>query len=166
MTSSTTAILTVSPKHIGAWGDTHLWRVAASAQLVENSIPYWLVTPTQPAEHKVDGDSVTVETPHAESIAESVLMILAAWFGGSRTEDLLVETHNLTVEQSTRRIAPYWELSDSTQKTLANQLTDQVRLGVTILEQHSLMDDKALDLLQGLGFDVTVFTEASPVHQP
>jgi hypothetical protein len=164
MTSSSTAILTVSPKHVGAWGDTNLWRISGSAQLVENSIPYWLVTPTQPAEHQVNRDSLTIETPHAETVVESILMLLAAWFGGSRAESLLVETHNLTIEDNTRQIAPYWELSESTQATLASQLATQVRLGVTLLDQPSLIDNRALELLRGHGFEVTVFSAALPVH--
>jgi hypothetical protein len=164
MTSSSTAILTVSPKYVGAWGDTNLWRIVGSAQLVENSIPYWLVTPTQPAEHQVNGDSLTVETPQAETVVESILMLLAVWFGGSRSESLLVETHNLTIEDNSRRIAPYWELSESTQAALASQLASQVRLGVTLLEQPSLLDNRALELMRGIGFEVTVFSAALPVQ--
>jgi hypothetical protein len=162
MTSSSTAVLSVSPKHVGAWGDSNLWRIAGYAQLVEHNIPYWLVTQTQPAQNKVKQESVTVETPHTESVVASIIMLLAVWFG-DKTEELLVESHNLTIENEVRGLAPYWELADSTQAIIAKRLASQVRLGLSLLDETSLVNVHVVERLRMLGFDVTVFVSAPTV---
>lgn len=161
MTRSSTALLTVSPKHVGSWNDTHLWRLSGSAQLVEGSTPYWLVTPTLPAQHPVEQDSVTIEQPDKEFVLDSALMVLGAWFGGDRVADYLVETHNLEVRSEVRTIAPYWDFSESTREFIAAEMNQYVRLGVTVLDDLSLVSSEVISGLRSLGFDVTVFVEDS-----
>ena len=162
MTRQTTALLTVGPRTLAPWND-RVWRVAGTAQLVEGSAPYWLVTPTQPAEHEVTTETILVEVPHADAVVWSVLMVVAAWFGGSEVEAVLTEGQNLTVDAVTgaREVAPYWELADTTVTTLASKLSAQVRLGLTLMDDLSLVDDDVVEGLRALGFDVDVFVLGS-----
>mgnify|MGYP007099122287 CR=1 FL=1 len=128
--------------------------------MVEGSTPYWIVTPTLPALHTVSPSEVEVVTPHPEAVVDSVLMFLAAHFGDDDVEAYLVETHNLTVSEGVREIAPYYELADETARFLADHLSQSIRLGVTLLDDLSLVDVSVVERLRGLGFDVDVFAPA------
>ena len=128
---------------------------------MEGSAPYWLVTPTSPAEHPVEQDSVTVEQPDTDFVLDSALMVLGAWFGGDRVADYLVETHNLEVRSNSRSIAPFWDFSTSTRTFIAAELSQYIRLGVTVLDELSLVNGEVIDGLRTLGFDVTVFVDQS-----
>jgi hypothetical protein len=162
MSRVSTALLTVSPRSISPWGDRS-WRVCGSAQLVENSRAYWLVSPTLPAEHAVAPDVVQIEAPEASAVVDSVLMMLAAWFGDEEVEGYLLETHNIDLVDNRREIQKFWELSDSTVQYLAGRLSNSLRLGVTVLEEFSLMNESVIAALRGLGFDVDVFVLESVV---
>lgn len=162
MTRSTTATISVSPKYSGTWADQGLWRIAGQAQLVEGNIPYWIVTPTQPAQYAVEDTTVAVETPDSEVVLESILMWLAVWFGSDVEETWLLESHNITLNEGKRCLAPFWDLADSTKSKLAQGLAQKVKLAVTTFDELSLVNETVIDDLRRLGFEVAVFA-ASPV---
>lgn len=159
MSRQSTALLTVGPRSIAPWGD-RAWRVSGTAQLVEGSTPYWIVTPTLPASHSATPAEVEVVVPHPEAVVASVLMFLAAHFGDEDVEAYLVETHNVTLRDGVREIAPYYELADETVRFLADHLSRTLRLAVTLLDDFSLVDDEVIAELRALGFDVDVFVPA------
>jgi len=66
-----TALLTIGPRFINAWADKG-WKISLSSQLVEGSAPYWIVTPTQPAQHLVTPSEIEVSAPNTESVVESI----------------------------------------------------------------------------------------------
>lgn len=98
--------------------------------------------------------------PHPEAVVASVLMFLAAHFGDDDVEAYLVETHNVSVRDGVREIAPYYELADDTVRFLADHLSRTIRLGVTVLDEFSLVDSEVVAELRGLGFDVDEFAPA------
>lgn len=165
MSKQTTALLTVGPKSIAPWGD-RAWRIALTAQLVSaNSGDYWIVTPTEPANHAVLPSEVSVEMPHRDSLIESILMLLAAHLGDEDVEACLIDTHNIEVTDGVRTIAPYWDISDQrTYQYLTGRLSQLVRLGVTVLDDMSLFSPDVIADLRLSGFDVDVFVPASVVN--
>lgn len=163
MTRQSTALMTVGPKTIAPWGD-RLWRVSATAQLVEGSTPYWIVTPTHPAQHQVISPAVQVDVPYAEAVVESIVLLLAVHFGEEDVVQCLVETHNISVRDDVREIAPHFDISDpATFELLVRRLSGTLRLGFTILDEMSLVDETVVGALRGAGFDVDVFTNVLPV---
>lgn len=100
MSKQTTALLSVGPLTTGHLGDVEPWRVSSQSQLVEGGIPYWLVTLTQPAEHAVGTDVLVVEFPDANSVVASVLMLAATWHGGESVVGYLMDTENVTMDDS------------------------------------------------------------------
>lgn len=165
MSKQTTALLTVGPKSIAPWGD-RAWRIALTAQLVSaNSGDYWIVTPTEPANHAVVPAEVMVEIPQRECLVASIVMLLAAHLGDEDVETSLTETHNIEVVDGIRRIAPYWDVSDlRTFEYLTGRLSELVRLGVTVLDDMSLVNSEAIADLRLLGFDVDVFVPSLVVN--
>jgi hypothetical protein len=165
MSKQTTALLTVGPKSIAPWGD-RAWRIALTAQLVSaNSGDYWIVTPTEPANHVVVPAEVLVEMPHRDSLIESILMLLAAHLGDEDVEACLIDTHNIEVTEGVRTVAPYWDVSDKrTFEYLTVRLSQLVRLGVTVLDEMSLVSPDVIADLRLLGFDVDVFVPALVVN--
>lgn len=160
MTRQSTTVLTVGPSSIAPWGD-RVWRVSGSAQLVEGSTPYWIVTPTLPANHPATPAEIEVAAPLPGSVVDSVLLLLAVHFGDDDVEAFLTETHNISVEEGVRVIAPYWDLSDETVGFLAEHLSATLRLGFTLLDDLCLVDDVVIETLRALGFDVEVFAPIS-----
>ncbi len=161
MTRQTTALLTIGPHRIAPWADRS-WRVSGTAQLVEGSTPYWLVTPTQPAAHTVATDTLVVEVPHCDSVVASVVMLVASWFGGPDVEEVLVSGHNMTLgEEGVRELAPYWDLADTTMALLASKLSNRVRLAFTVMDEYTLVGDSVVEALRSMGFDVDVFVRGS-----
>jgi hypothetical protein len=157
MTRLSTALLTIGPKSIAPWGD-RAWKVTATAQLVEGSTPYWIVTPTKPARHLVLPEEIEVSSPHVDSVVDSILFLLASHFGEESVENNLAETHNIRVgEGGVRELARFFELSDHSRGFLAKQMSQQVRLGLTQLDDLSLMNDAVIERLSLFGFDVEVF---------
>jgi ribosomal protein S8 len=159
MSKQTTALLTVGPRSIAPWGDRQ-WRVAIHAQLVSaNSGDYWLVSPTEPAEHPVKSNVVGVEMPSSESVIESILMLLSAYLGDANVEGYLRETANIELVGRERVIAPYFDVSaPETMMYLAARMSDAVRLGITVLDEMSLVDADVIATLRSWGFDVDVYT--------
>jgi len=157
MSKQTTVSLSVGPLTTGPFGDVQPWRVSSQSQLVEGGIPYWLVTPTQPAEHAVGTDVLVVEFPDANSVVSSVLMLVATWHGGEGVLGYLMDTENVSMNDDVREVAPYWELSDEGVRYLSNKLKDQVKLAFTIMDDMCLVDDGVIGTLRGLGFRVDVF---------
>lgn len=157
MTRVSTALLIIGPKSIPPWADRS-WQVAASAQLVEGSIPYWIVTPTQPAQHPVTPNEIEVTAPHADSVVESILLLLATHFGDEDVAVNLAESHNIELgNDNVRRVAEFYELSDHSRTFIASRLSESVRLGLTQLDDFSLVNDEVVQELRGLGFDVEVY---------
>ena len=146
MSRVTTALLTAGPKSLSPWGD-RAWRVSLVAQLVEgSSAPYWIASPTQPAEHLVSPDSLQVEYPAAECVVESAV------------ETCLVETENVSLKDGVRHIAPYYDVSaPETFGYLTQKLSERVRLSITVLDEFSLVDDEVIRRLRQAGFDVDVY---------
>jgi hypothetical protein len=165
MSKQTTALLTVGPRSIAPWGD-RAWRITLTAQLVSaNSGDYWIVTPTEPANHVVVPSEVLVEVPQQESLIESVIMLLAAHLGDEDVEACLLETHNIDTSVSVRTIPAYWDISDGrTFEYLTGRLSQMVRLGITVLDDMSLVTPDVVGDLRLLGFDVDVFVPALVVN--
>jgi len=157
MTRFSTALLTIGPKSIAPWGD-RAWRVAATAQLVEGSSPYWIITPTQPAQHPVAPSEIGVPSPHSDSLVDSVLFLLATHFGEHDVEENLLESHNIELgDDGLREVAEFYELSDYNRGFLAKRLSERIRLGLTQLDDLSLIGDEVVEQLRRLGFDLEVF---------
>lgn len=161
MSRVSTALLAIGPKSIAPWGD-RAWRVSATAQLVEGTTPYWIVTATQPAQHPVVPAAIEVSSPHSESVVESILFLLASHFGEEPVEENLLETHNIQVSNRRHReLARFYELSDHTKDFVAKRMSQQVRLGFTQLDDLSLVNDEVIQTLRAFGFDVEVFSPQS-----
>ena len=158
MSRISTAMLTVGPKTLAPWGD-RAWRVSLVAQLVEGaSSPYWIVSPTQPAEHAVVPDSISVELPGSGFLIESIVMLLAAHLGDQHVEGYLMDTENIQMVQGSRHIAPYYDVSPaSTFAYLTRRLSDSLRLSITVLDEFSMVDGEVVRGLRNAGFDVDVF---------
>lgn len=157
MSKQTTALLSVGPLTTGPFGDIEPWRVSSQSQLVEGGIPYWLVTPTQPAEHAVGTDVLVLEFLDANSVVESVLMLVATWHGCEGVLGYLMDTENVSMDDEKRSIAPYWELSEEGVRHLSDKLKGQVKLAFTIMDDMCLVDDEVIGALRSLGFHVDVF---------
>lgn len=157
MSRQTEALLTVSSRTSGPWGD-RVWRCALTAQLVVGgSAAYWLVTPTQPANHSVSPAEIIIEVPDDDGMVDAIVMLLSVHLGGEDVEGNLLETHNVSVEDGVRMIAPYWELAPEVGIYLAETMAADVRLGVVMLEQPVMVTEGVLSQLRGMGFDLDVF---------
>jgi hypothetical protein len=157
MSKNTTALLSVGPLTTGPFGDTEQWRVSSQSQLIEGGIPYWLVTPTQPADYAVGTDVLVIEFPDANSVVASVLMLVATWHGGESVLGYSMDTENVTIDDGKRLIAPYWELSDEGVRYLSTKLKNQVKLAFTIMDDMCLVDAEVIGTLRSIGFHVDVF---------
>jgi hypothetical protein len=152
--------MSVSPRSISPWGD-RVWRISATAQLVEGSKPYWIVSPTLPAKHSVVSAEIEVVAPVAEAVVDSILFLLASHFGDERLADHLVESHNLTVTSEGRELAPFYELSETSRRVVAERLANDIRLGFVLLDDLSLVGSEVIASLRGWGFDVDTFVSDS-----
>ena len=150
----------MGPKSIAPWGD-RVWRISSTAQLVEGSSAYWIVTPTQPALHPVSTSVIDVATPHVEAVIDSIIMLLGAHFGEEEVEHLLLESHNITTTETVRDVAPFYELTDDTRRIIGFKLADFLRLGITRLDDFSLLTDEVIMSLRGIGFDIDVYSLSS-----
>lgn len=158
MTRTTTALITAGPRTIGPWGD-RAWRIALTIQLVEGgSAAYFLSTPTNEPIQQVSPAEVVIEAPHDECTLSSLIMTLAAQLGTEHAQALLEESHNLTMENDIRHIAPYWDLSDELQRQLAQELAEIIRIGVVVLDSTSLVNPILISKLRDHGFDVDLYS--------
>ena len=162
MSRQTTALLVAGPRYTGSFGD-RAWRLAICAQLVEGSDPaYWLSSPTAPALHPVEPEIVEVDVPYSEAVVDSVIMLLCAHLGDEQIEGLLLDSHLVSLEGGVRRVAPYWApLADDVRLNLSRHLSSFIRIGFTLMDEFSLVNDAAVDELRLLGFDVDVFSLSS-----
>lgn len=151
-------MLTAGPKTLAPWGDRS-WRVSLFAQLVEGaSSSYWMVNPTQPAEHSVVPDSVAVEFPKAELVIESIIMLLAAHLGDDQVEGYLLDTENIKLVDGSRHVSRYYDVSpQSTFSYLTGRLSAAIRLSITVLDEFSMADGEVVRGLRDAGFDVDVY---------
>jgi len=158
MPSFTTSLITAGPKSIAPWGDRK-WRIALSAQYVSgSSSDYWLVTPTNPANHAVDGYALTVPQPDHEGVLDSLIYMLAIHLGDDDLEGYLFDHHNIEVADGLRVPVDFWELTESTRQHLGSRLASQFRLAVTVMDEICPVDPAVVRDLRALGFDVDVYT--------
>jgi hypothetical protein len=164
MTKQSTALLTVGPRSIPPWND-RLWRIIGTANLVEGSIPYWIVGQTEQRQYGVSTSYVEVVSPHPEAVVDSILMILGVYFGGNEVGVRLMESHNMTEKNGVRESAPFYELADETRRVVASLLSESLRLGLTRLDEFSLVDYQVFHLLREMGFDLDTYSleSRSPV---
>ena len=162
MTRMTTATLTVGPRTLSPWGD-RAWRVALVAQHVTGGgSDYWIVTPTQPAQHPARPDVLLIEQPDDESAIDSVLMLLAVHLGDENVEGYLMDTANIELVDGVRVVAPFWDVSPAeTRRFLSSKMAASVRLGLTVMDEHGVVTDELVSGLRSLGFDVDVFSLTS-----
>ena len=162
MSKVSTVLLSAGPRSIGPWGDRD-WRVALSAQLVEGgSVAYWLAAPTEPALHPAAPNALAIETPEHYVVVDSILMLLATHLGDENVEGYLLDTHNVTLVDGMRVVAPFWDITAAESlKFLVSRLTESVRLAFTILDEVRLVDDDVIQTLRVLGFDVEVYSLSS-----
>jgi len=157
MSTVSTTLLSVGPKSLHPWGD-RAWRVGLTAQYCTgSSSDYWLVTPTQPAAYKVTQDTVVVPSPDHEGVLDSIIFLLALHLGNAQLEGFLLDHHNIHVTAGVREVAEYWELTAATRGHLGKALAEHYRIGVTVLDDCSLVDPAIVGDLRRLGFDVDVF---------
>lgn len=158
MTRLTTATLMVGPRTLSPWGD-RAWRVTLTAQHVSGGeTDYWIVTPTQPAQHPVRPDELLIEQPDTENAIDSILMLMSAHVGDEHVEGYLLDTANIELEDGVRVVAPFWDVSaPETRKFLSSKLSASVRLGLTVMCEQSVVTDELVEGLRQLGFDVDVF---------
>jgi hypothetical protein len=156
--------LTIGPRFINTWADKG-WKISLSSQLVEGSVPYWIVTPTQPAQHLVTPSEIEVSAPNTESVVESILFMLAAHFGDDEVENFLLESHNISLgPNSARELARFYELVDEGRDFLARCLSEKLRIGVVQLDDLSLVNEAVISRLRAMGFDVDTFSQSSSAH--
>jgi hypothetical protein len=94
------------------------------------------------------------------------MMLIALHFGDDAIESLLIETHNLEVSDGIRTVAPFWDISDShTFEYLTGSLAKSLRLGVTMMDEISLLTTEVTEELRDLGFDVDVFVLESVANK-
>lgn len=163
MTRQTTVLLSLSPRNSGMWGES-IYRLSHAAQLVEGgSSAYWLVSPTQPAQHLVSADSLVIEAPDSECVVSSVLFLTALHLGDEHVEGLLVDTHNLQIDsQNTtpvRQVAEFWEIESRVGEQLARMLAPHVRLAVTVLDEMNIFSNDVVSRLRAFGFEIEVFRQ-------
>jgi hypothetical protein len=129
------------------------------------SAPYWIVTPTQPAQHLVTPGEIEVSAPNTESVVESILFMLAAHFGDAEVENFLVESHNISLgPNSARELARFYELVNDGQDFLARAMSESLRIGVVQLDDLSLVNEDVISRLREMGFDVDTFSQSSSAH--
>jgi hypothetical protein len=141
--------------------------VSSQSQLVEGGNPYWLVTPTQPAENSVASDALMIDFPDSASVIQSVLMIAAVWHGGEDVLGYLMDTENLTLDGTdgdVRVIAPYYELSDEGVRYLGSKMSPRVKLAFTMMDEMCLVDGEVVETLRGLGFHVDLFVRQAQLR--
>lgn len=156
MTRQTTALLTAGPKR-GVWGD-RIWRLSLTAQLVEGgAAAYWLVSATPPANHEVQPPEIVIEVPESECVLDSIYVLLGAHLGNDEIAGFMEETHNISVTDNVREIAPYWDLSLDAREELRSWLSAQLRLGVTFMDSPSLFTEEVVEKLRKDNFDIDVF---------
>jgi hypothetical protein len=153
--------MAVSPSSIAPWGDRS-YRLSHTAQLVEGgSAAYWLTSPVLPPQYLVDPDVIQIESPSPDFTLDSIILWLALNVGNEVVERILTESHNIEIDNKVRKLAPYWEISEQTRKSLAAQMSGEVRLAFTVLDELNLLTEDVWSGLRDSGFDFEVFRSSS-----
>lgn len=161
MSRFTSALVFASPLGVGPFYSDE-WRVNWCANLVEGSSggPYWLPLPSY--DDHLTIESMVIDSVEPELVADSLILLLGAVFGGEALNWLLRESQNLIFPDDGRpHLAPYWDLADDVRNCCVRDLSGRIRIGVTALDEHSLLGAEAIHLLSSHGFRVEVFGRTS-----
>lgn len=147
----------VAPRGVGPFHDP-LWRVGATAQLVEGGSngPYWK---TAPADHHDNGtapESFVIGSDEPYTVARSLVALLAVTAGDDALIDYLGRAGLTGVSHGRRRFVSPWQLTDVDLDECARSLT--VRIGVVRLAEQSALGVTSTTALRSWGFTVNEFT--------
>lgn len=147
---------------MGAFRD-ELWRVGHTAQLVEggNSGPVWL---TAPASHHEDGsapDHLLIDSDDPETVARSLVVLLAATIGDEQMLALLGRSTSITIGDGRRLIGQPWMISNDVAVDLSRMLADSLRLGIVQLSDVSVLNDAVFAHLRTWGFRVDIYAPSA-----
>ena len=159
MSRFTSALVFVSPLGVGPFFSDE-WRVSWCANLVEGSTggPYWLPVPSHEDHLKIE--SMLIDSIESELVVDSLILLLGATFGGESLNWLLRESQNLVFPDDGRPyLAPYWDLAEDVRNCCVKDLSGRIKIGVTALDEHTLLSAEAVRLLRGFGFTVNTFRE-------
>lgn len=162
MSRFTSALVFASPLGVGPFYSDE-WRVNWCANLVEGSSggPYWLPLPSYEDHLKIE--SMIIDSVEPELVVDSLILLLSAVFGGEALNWLLRESQNLIFPDDGKPvIAPYWDLAEDVRDCCIRDLSNRIKIGVTALDEHSLLGAEAVSLLRGFGFRVEVFDSVTP----
>lgn len=157
MSRFTSALVFASPLGVGSFYSDE-YRVNWCANLVEGSSggPYWLPLPSYEDHLKIE--SMVIDSIEPELVVDSLILLLGAVFGSESLNWLLRESQNLIFPDDGKPvIAPYWDLADDVRNCCIRDLSNRIKIGVTALDEHSLLGSEAVSLLRGFGFRVEVF---------
>lgn len=157
MSRFTSALVFASPLGVGSFYSDE-YRVSWCANLVEGSSggPYWLPLPSFEDHLKIE--SMVIDSIEPELVVDSLILLLGAVFGSESLNWLLRESQNLIFPDDGKPvIAPYWDLADDVRNCCIRDLSNRIKIGITALDEHSLMGAEAVSLFRGFGFRVEVF---------
>lgn len=158
MTTSSSAVMFISPKGVGPFYSPG-WRLGSVSELAEggNNGPFWIIRePEAPAPlylPLVDLDD--------DRVLGSIALVLAATTQDPNLEGLLQDTHNLSFSNGSKSFAPFWDLSERDVDRIFQALRNRVRLGVTVLEEQSLLTEQVIFKLRQSGMEVAHFSDAT-----
>jgi hypothetical protein len=165
--ATTTAVLLVSPRRIGPWGDD-AWKVTHVARLLENSIPAWSLSELNPAPHEQAVDHpLPVVLPCQQRPLSLALCVLIgaivlhdpaalAAFGLPDDPDEVRRRMNT----AGRRVELAKKVDAKTLKSVMAELTQSCRIGVVRLERGSGFDETEVRWITERGLDVSVYEQA------
>ena len=154
MTTTSSAALFTSAKGFGPFYAPG-WRLGTVAELAEGGTngPFWVIREPE--------SSAPLYLPlvelDVERMVSSIALLLAGTTQDLNLEGLLIDTHNLNIANGTKSFAPFWDLSEQDVDRIFRTLSQRVRLGFTILEEHSLLTDPVIDTLNSKGMEVELF---------
>lgn len=158
MTTTSSAALFTSAKGFGPFYAPG-WRLGTIAELAEGGTngPFWIIREPESSEPLylplVDLD--------VERMVSSIALLLAATTQDFNLEGLLIDTHNLDIANGTRSFAPFWDLSEQDVDRIFRTLSQRIRLGLTILEEQSLLTDAVIAALRSKGMEVDPFRQVT-----
>lgn len=158
MTTSSTALLFISPKGAGPFF-VPAWRVGTFSELAEGGSngPYWIIRdPDQPGK-----SYLPLQDLDEDRVVASIALLLAGCIGDSNLEGLLIDTHNLSLEDGRKGFAPFWDLSESDQARIFDKMKGRVRIGINLLDESSLITESVIARLRASQIQVAVFETLS-----
>lgn len=158
MTKSTTALLFIGPSGAGPF-HSPLWRVGSTAQVVEGGTngPFWLISSADDGSEGLMPNYLPIESLHAETVARSVVLLVATLVGSGHIRGLLSDTQNISIVEGRKTFAPYWELADDVLTQITHELSESCRLGIVTLDEPTVLNDAAVQLLRSWGLRVETF---------